>query len=126
MITAAPRSRCSAHDALEHLRVDRVEALERLVDDEQVRVVEDGRDELRLLVHAARELGGLLPHRVAEAHLAQQARGAVARLALRQPAQRPEVRERVDDAHVPVEAAVLGQVADAGLLADAGRIRRRR
>jgi len=39
--------------ALEHRRVDRVEALERLVDDEQIGRVDDRRDELRLLVHAA-------------------------------------------------------------------------
>ncbi len=75
MITAAPAVALLAHDALEHVGVDRVETLEGLVDDEQVGVVEDGGDELRLLVHAARELGRVLVGGIAEAHLVEQPLG---------------------------------------------------
>jgi len=52
MTTAAPRSLCD-EDALEQLGVHGVQALEWLVHDEQIRLIHDGRDELRTLVHAA-------------------------------------------------------------------------
>src|SRR5690348_14673110 len=41
---------------LERLRVHRIEPAERLVENDQLRLVEQGADELDLLLHAAREL----------------------------------------------------------------------
>ena len=126
MTTAAPRSRCSDQQPLEHHRVDRVESLERLIDDEQVRVVDDRRHELRLLVHAARQLGALLGHRVAEPDLGQQLARPFLRARHRQPAQRTEVGERFDNRHVAVQAAILGQVAGARADAEPPALLRRR
>src|SRR5215210_5272171 len=44
------------HGVLERLRIDRIEATERLVQDYEIRVMQDSADELHLLLHSAREL----------------------------------------------------------------------
>src|SRR3712207_6951647 len=60
MIRRPPRSTLFPYTTLfrsfERLRVDRIEAAERLVEDHEVRVVEERGDELHLLLHAARQL----------------------------------------------------------------------
>src|SRR5687768_5602670 len=65
-------------DLAHHLGVDRVEPLERLVQDHQVRVVDQAGDELHLLLHAARQLVHLALAPIAQLHLAQQLAGPVA------------------------------------------------
>ena len=44
------------HRVLERLRVDRIEAAERLVEDDEIGIVQQRGDELHLLLHAARQL----------------------------------------------------------------------
>ena len=93
--------------------VDRVEAAERLVEDEDLRVVDDRPEELDLLLHALAQLLGLLLEPWAEVHRVDPRREALQRGRLVDALDRREEEELVDDLHLPVEAALLGQVADA-------------
>ena len=104
--------------------VDRIEAGERLVHQQDLGVVEDRRDELDLLLIA---LGQLLRPAIAELRDAQ-AGQPVERLTARsirwQAVQRGEVGELVDHRHPRVKAALLGQVTPrrAGQLAAVGPV----
>ena len=64
-------------------RADRVEAAERLVENQQIRLVDDGREELHLLLHALRELLAPLAFAVAQAHAFEAAPDASGQLARR-------------------------------------------
>ena len=67
----APRA-CSSGSASAAVRdADRVEAAERLVENQQIRLVEDGADELHPLQHALRQLFAPLALDVAQAHAAR-------------------------------------------------------
>jgi hypothetical protein len=107
-------------EVLEEDDVDGVEAGERLVEDEDLGVVHDGAQELHLLLHALRELFRLLAEPGAEVHGvdpgAEPLHGDVLGHAL----DGGEEDELVDDLHLAVEAAFLGQVADRSLLSFAG------
>ena len=52
----APRAMLAAHLLAQQPHADRIEAAERLVEDEQIRLVDDGADELHALQHALRQV----------------------------------------------------------------------
>src|SRR5215203_387240 len=96
----------------EQLLVDGIEAGERLVQDEQVRLVENGADELHLLLHALRQLLDLGFGPLGELHPLQPALDVGPELGPLEAADLAEEEELVHHRHPAVEPALLGQVAD--------------
>src|ERR1035437_317510 len=91
----------------------RIEAGKRLVADEHFRVVHERAEELHLLLHALAQLLGLLLEPRAKIHRIDPRREALDGRVLVDPLDRGEEEELVDDLHLPVEAALFGQVPDA-------------
>jgi hypothetical protein len=121
MIRLAPGAEVD-DGVLERLRVDRVEAAERLVEDHEIGVVQQRADELHLLLHAARQLVDLrrapvLLGRLEREPLEPRVDAAVGVLAA-DPLQFGEEAQHLAHLHLLVEPALLGQVADA--IGDAG------
>src|ERR1019366_7948621 len=102
-------------EVLDEDDVDRVKAGERLVEDEHLRIVHDRAEELHLLLHALAQLLGLLLEPRTKVHRVDPRREALHRGLTVHALDRREKQELVDDLHLPVEAALLGQVADAFL-----------
>ena len=116
---AAPGTpRAAAH-------VDRVEARERLVHEQDLGVVQDGGDELDLLLVALRQLLGAAVGVVRGAEAAQPVQRAAPGAVGRDAVQAGEEQELLEDPHPRVQAALLGQVAP-GPSAAGGGCRRRR
>ena len=101
------------HHFAERLHSQRVQARERLVEHQQLGVVQQRRGELHTLLVAVRQLLQLRLRAVAEAEAVQPAQRRLERLALRHAVQPPEVSELAADLHSRVEVALLGQVAEA-------------
>jgi hypothetical protein len=101
-----------AQDAGQHVGDDRVQPGERLVQHQQVRVVHERGGELHALLIALRELldPGVGP--LGQAEPLQPGRGRAARLRMGPAVQHPEVLELLGGAHLGVQAALLGHVAD--------------
>ena len=102
---------------LERLGVHRVEAAERLVEDDEIGLVEEGADELNLLLHAAREL---LDARVAPVLVAAGEReageplvDALLGVARAHAFELGEEFQHASHLHLLVESALLGEIADA-------------
>ena len=91
---------------------DRVEPGERLVENEQLRLVQERRRELCALLVAVRELLDLRVGAVGETEPLEPVRCRGARRAVAEPVQTPEVRELLADPHPRVEAALLRHVAE--------------
>ena len=96
---------------LEQRDVDRVEPGERLVHQDHVGVVEDGRDELHLLLVPLRERLGPPVGDIADPESPEPRERVRARPAPRDVVERREEHELVEHAHPPVQAALLGHVA---------------
>ena len=101
---------------------DRIQAAERLVEDQQIRLVDDGGQKLHLLLHALRELLAALPLAVAEADAFEAAPDAARQIGFADALEPAQVGEERADAHLPVDAALLGQVADPVLGVERGRV----
>ena len=122
----APLAACVADQLLELALVDRVEPGERLVEDDQPRLVDDRAEQLDGLRHAFGQGCGSAVSPIAKAVLVEQLVGAPAPFGERQAAQRAHEGDRLARVHRRVEAALLGQVADLGRRLDAaGRGRAR-
>src|SRR3954468_20914776 len=109
---AGPRA--LAQHLAQHVDADRVEAGERLVEHEQLGVVRERRAELRALLVAERErlrapLGDL-----GEAEALEPAPRRRPRRRVVEAVQAREVHELVGDAHLRIQAALLGHVAEPG------------
>ena len=98
--------------------VDGIESAEGLVHDDEVGFVEQGSDELNLLLHALGELFGLFGDGFGDLHALAPDVGALAGGVGVEAVQLAEEDELIHDLHLLVEAAFLGQVADA---CEAGR-----
>src|SRR3989449_9024439 len=101
------------HRILQYLRIDGIEPGERLVQHEELGLVQDRRDELHLLLHALRELVHATQAPRFEAQPFKPERGA-------RPCPPPlhalhlgEEHDQVEHAHSAVQPPLLGQVADA-------------
>src|SRR5438552_2827605 len=97
---------------LDDRRVDRIEARKRLVQDQDLGVVDDRRDELDLLLHALRELVHLLFQPLAKLELLDPLADAPAGVFAGDFFDRREKKEMVQDLHLPVEAALLREITD--------------
>ena len=108
----APARRLAADQLLEPALVDRVEAGEGLVEDDQPRLVDDRAEQLDGLRHALGQGADRLLRPVAKAVLVEQLVGAAAAFVERQAAQRAHEGDRFARVHRRIEAALLGQIAD--------------
>src|SRR5438477_2828141 len=93
--------------------VDGIEAAEGLVHDDEVGLVEEGGDELDLLLHALGELFGFLGDGVGDLHALAPDVGAFAGGGGVEAVQLAQEDELVHDFHLLVEAAFFREVADA-------------
>ena len=98
-----------AHD----LDVHRVEPGERLVEDDQVGIVDHGPQDLHLLAHALRQRFASLAGPLGQAVVLQQVGGLALGVTRRQTLESAEVGQDVDRLHLLVETLFLGQVAEA-------------
>ena len=96
-----------------HVRADRIEPAHRLVHDQHVGLVQHRGDELRLLLHALRQLVGLALAPVGEREPLEPGADALARLPRRHALDRRHEDELLLEHHARVEPALLGHVADA-------------
>ncbi len=92
--------------------VDRIEARERLVENDEARFVNQGAEDLHLLRHALRHLPDLAVGGIAEAMLLEQFAPADAPFGKRQAAQCTDEGNRLEGLHRGIEPALLGKVAD--------------
>ncbi len=104
--------------AADGLGGDRVDALERLVEEEHVRVVQQGGGEADLLAHAGGVVGDQLVGVVGEVEDGEQFLGPAVDLGARQSAQPAVVLEQLAAAEPLEHAQALGQDADPGLGGD--------
>ena len=102
----------AADQLLEPALVNRVEACERLVEDEQSGLVDDGAEQLDQLGHALGQAADRLTAPVAKAVLGEQDVGASPPFGERQAAERAHEGNPVPRVHRGIEAALLGQIAD--------------
>ena len=108
-----PNSLPMRDDEVEHLvAAGRVEAVRRLVEEHELRVVHERLGELHALPHAGRVAAHLAVALLEEADEAQDLGGALARGAARQAVDAGHVRHELGGADVEREAVVLGHVAD--------------
>jgi len=103
-------------DVLDQARVDRVEPGEGLVHDDEVGLVHESRDNLRLLLHALAEVLHLLVAVVVQVEPLQPVGQPAPRLPLVQALEGRKIDQRRLQLEVHVQAALLRQVADAVLL----------
>ena len=108
----APVARLAADQLLEPRLVDRVEPGERLVEDDQPRLVDDRAEQLDGLRHAFGQGADRLFRPVAKVVLGEQGVGAAPAFGQRQAAQRAHEGDRLARMHRRIEAALLGQIAD--------------
>ena len=124
-ITVLPRALSSTMVSFSACALIGIEAGERLVEDDEVGIVDERADELHLLLHAARELVDLGEPPVLLGRLEVEALhpvlDALVRVLAGHALELGEELQHPADLHLLVEAALLGQVADA--VGDAGRSR---
>ena len=101
-----------AQDAAEDVDADGVEAGERLVEHQQLRVVHERGGELHALLVAERELLHPLAGALLQPEALDPAVGRGLGVRARDAVQPGEVDELVADAHLRVQAALLGHVAE--------------
>ncbi len=102
---------------LEESLIDRIEPRERLVENEDLRLVEDCSDQLDLLLHALGELFHPRRGAIRQADALQPGGDLGSRHGAFQAMQLAEEEKVVRHSHLLVEAALLRQVADAILVA---------
>jgi hypothetical protein len=111
-----------------HVDRHRVEAGERLVEHQHVRVVHQRRGDLRPLLVAQRQVVHRVGEALAETEALQQVTGAGGRIATVEPVQPCQVGDLVDHRHLRVEPALLRHVAEtaAALRAEGAAVQRDR
>ena len=121
-MTVLPRALELDDGVLQRLRVDRIEPAERLVEDDELGIVQQRGDELHLLLHAARELVDLGEAPVRSPPVSDEALepvvDALVGVARLHALELGEEEQHAPHLHLLVEAALFRQVADA--VADAG------
>jgi hypothetical protein len=105
-------ARLTADQLLQLGLVDRVEAGERLVEDDQARLVDDGPEQLHDLGHALGQCADRLLLPFAETMLVEQRVGAAPALRERQPAESAHEGNGLSSRHGGIKAALFGQVTD--------------
>src|SRR5213083_1893219 len=100
------------HGVLHHLSIDGIEPRERLVENQEIRVVEHGRDELHLLLHSLRQLVDPAQSPLSEPESLEPLPGPLARPPPVDAFHLAQKHERVEHPHLAVQAALLREVAD--------------
>jgi len=103
----------TADERFEAFLVDRVEAGERFVENDEVGSVDDRSDQLDHLRHALGHFTDFFVDHAFEPELGHEGRGASASLRPVEPAQRSHEGDRFARLHAGIEPAFLGQIADA-------------
>src|SRR3989442_5876691 len=101
------------HHVLEHLCVDRIEPGERLVEDDERRLVQQRRDELDLLLHPFGELVDAAQAPGAESHALQPRECARPRGTALDAPHLGEEDQYVQHPHLAVQPTLLGEIPDA-------------
>ena len=96
----------------EQVLIERIEAGKGLVENSDARGVQNGRDELHLLLVAARQLFDLVASALDEVEALEPLAGSEARLVAAQSLQAAEEVQRAANGHVPVQTALLRHVAE--------------
>ena len=96
--------------ALHQHRVYRVQTAERLVHHNQIGIVQERGYQLNLLLHPLGEFPGLLINCVGYLHPIRPIQCTPARLFGRQPVQLTEEDQLIQNLHLLVESALLGQI----------------
>src|SRR5437667_1005579 len=100
------------HGVLHDLRVHRIQSRERLVQNQEIRVVEHGRDELHLLLHALRQLIDPAQAPLTETESLEPCLGLLACPPPVEAFHLAQKHEHVEHPHLPVQAALLREIAD--------------
>src|SRR5881628_532635 len=100
------------HGVLHHLSIDGIEPRERLVDNQEIRVVEHGRDELHLLLHSLRQLVDPAQSPLSEPESLEPLPGPLARPPPVDAFHFAKKHEHVEHPHLAVQAALLREIAD--------------
>src|SRR5882724_6532903 len=100
------------HRVLHDLGVHRIEARERLVENQEVRVVQHGRDELHLLLHPLRQLIDAAQFPLGKSESLEPCLRSLARLPPVDALHLAEEDEHVEHAHLAVQSALLREIAD--------------
>src|SRR6266853_5696307 len=100
------------HGVLHDLRVHGIQSRERLVQNQEIRVVEHGRDELHLLLHPLRQLIDAAQAPLAETESLEPCLGLLACPPPVDALHLAEKHEHVEHPHLPVQAALLREIAD--------------
>ena len=113
-------------DQGEHVvALERVEPVGRLVEEHELRIVDDRSRELHALPLAGRHRADRTEALLAEAHLPERVVRALDRRPGGQAVQLAEMPDEIGGVHVRRQVVVLGRVADAGAHVDAGARRDR-
>ena len=110
----APRALALAHQLLEQFDVQRVQTAERLVEHQQIRLVQDHAEKLRLLGHPLGKGLDLVVRPVPESHGFEPRPCQRQRLLAPHSLELAEEGEVVDGRHLLIQPPFLGEVSDAG------------
>ncbi len=109
------------HLLAQHPHADRIEPAERLVQNQQVRLVNDRGEELDLLAHALRQLLAALVRDAFELDALQTPPYTLGQASIRHAVEASDVLQIGADLHLAVHAALLGQISDAVLRVEGRR-----
>ena len=109
-------------DSAQRSRADGVEAAERLVEDQQVGLVQNGGHELHLLRHPLGQLVAALPIDAGQADALEGGGDPRLEIGAAEALQAPHVAQERPHPHLPVETALLGQVANPVLRLECRRV----
>src|SRR6185437_6747020 len=105
------------HDVLERLCIDGIETAEWLVEDDELRLVQQRPDELHLLLHAAGQVvhPGIapVPVRGSEAQALEPGIDAPVRLTARNSLELGQKAEHPPHLHAPIETTLFGEIPHA-------------
>ena len=107
-----PGGMLGADNLFQRLLIDRVETGKGLVQDQEIRIVGQGGEDLDLLGHTLGKLGDLCAGKLSETRGLQQFIGPRIGLAGRQPLQAREIGHRLARGHLLVEPALFRQETD--------------
>src|SRR5437667_1956606 len=97
---------------LHHLSIHGIEPRERLVENQEIRAVEHGRDELHLLLHSLRQLVDAAQAPLSEPESLEPLPGPLARAPPVDAFHLAKKHEHVEHPHLPVQATLLREIAD--------------
>ena len=107
----APRVKVT-HDLLQNILIDRIQTRKRLVKNQKLGLMNDCADELDLLLHSLGQIFDLLISPLTQTETLQPGKPALLSFGPAHTTDLSEERHELDALHLPVDAALLRQVAD--------------